>query len=65
MIALGVVGAFFAYRGAESAATTGEFSAALSGQLVDVAPDLTFMWVFIVVAALGVVALIVRAATTR
>lgn len=59
LLVVGAIGAFFAYRQADQDA----FRDQLSNLFADGKPDLTFMWLFVVIAVLGVVCLIVRAAT--
>lgn len=65
LLGIGVVGAFIVKDAAERKARVEELVATFSNELISVSPDYTAMWVFVVIAALGAVALIVRAATNQ
>lgn len=62
-LGVGVIGAYVAKEAADSHARVEQFSASFDNRLIDFAPDYTLMWVAIVVAALGVIALIAHFAT--
>jgi len=64
-MALGIVLALFLRKSAEDAATRVQFEGAAMGYQWDYEPDYTGMWVGVIIAALGAIAVIAHLSNSR